>query len=521
MAKNFTNKKVNHWKVYRASDGLFFFQGYNLSRGLRGCPTALSHLLVSEEPIGYATYKSQTHKSGSITTYLLKCSQDVLERVAYEEHKVLDIRDTKDISRYSNEISIEAQFISMENLNSIYISSTTDDIVDFCSQNSNVKNEGLELRTEQEWLALREEQELQITTTASRITKNEETTNAVQKFSCVGEKIDVNPQFSFVNPGKNRLVRDGKGKYFDICLIGIGFDFSAGCLTGTTSKGFYNPELRCGYCYATFQNGVPFLDTFYRFDERFLIEGVRQKLTERNLDQNKHLYFRFGQTTEAYVPRSLRFNNFQDNIKIALRAMIELRAELNSNGQDLSIAMPTKTLEFDPELVELFKEANVSVLSSIGYSQLEPGIINLGFPVERRLETILEYGKAGVKSTVYLATDITRPMEYMQPEAQEAFRFFQKHQEHLNLQILDIRITRKQDAPIIGGASWDQLLNSSTSPIFPDKEIGIWKLGSQNYLHAHITHPEFLALIGDNKEKIRLCSTHVKKKERRCGRCFM
>ena len=88
------------------------------------------------------------------------------------------------------------------------------------------------------------------------------------------------------------------------------------------------------------------------------------------------------------------------------------------------------------------------------------------------------------------------------------------------MQFLDIRITKHTDAELIGGLPWGAL-KYDWGQVNPLVQSGHWAQNKQNYMHALITHPDYLNIIGNNRGEIRLCSTHAREKERRCGACFM
>ena len=89
---------------------------------------------------------------------------------------------------------------------------------------------------------------------------------------------------------------------------------------------------------------------------------------------------------------------------------------------------------------------------------------------------------------------------------------------NLQIQLLDIRVTKKKDAELITGLSWKEAKEAEQMSLFNNNEMP-WKLTGQNYLHAWRTHEDFLEII-EQFENIRLCSTHVIPHERRCGKCF-
>ena len=468
------NPKRFEWKFYRIEDNLYFFQTYNQGPTLRACHEGLRPFLVRNEPVAHTSYEGS--KKGYITTYLLKTNERKLEDVAGNYYRKIKVRKLQVYldKGIDSEFNIFSRIIDIGELKKSLIYVNRDDIFEFCHER------------------------------AAKEKKNGEHYLLV-------DKIDPNPRFTLIKPKENEVVKFGKGFFHDICPINIGMDFSRGCVSNITPDGIYDLNGRCGYCYA-YQNGPSFLETLYDFDEKLFMDKMHSKIKDLNLNNNE-IYVRIGQTTEASIPPIVKnFPGFVDNLKIALEGLVRL-----SDEYKLRIAFPTKVPEFDDETVKLLKRLNVSVFASIGYRELEQGIINLGYPPEKRLENILSLAEMGVNANIYITTNLTEHM-LMQDDAKMAMDFFEKNKDKLNLQLLDIRIVNKRIAEMIGGAPWGCLKVSEQKDFFID---GKWGLTGQSYLHAHHTDPYFLELVGNNKGKIRLCSTHVKDGNRKCGMCFM
>jgi len=474
------NKKRFEWKLYHIKDDLYFFQTYNQGPTLRTAPDLLRPLFAHKGPVGHTYYKGS--KEGYITSYLLRSNEFELRDIAKNSGKKLNIRSAHNNHNRDLGLNEDVEFnifsrytIGLENLENNFYFMIRDDVVEFCKR------------------------------------KGSETIQNGDHYKRV-DKIEPDPKFTLITPKINELIKAGKGFFDNGCIIYLGMDFSRGCVSNITPDGWYDLESRCNYCYA-YQNGPSFLETLLDFDKNLFIDRFEGKIEEVGLKRNKTLYVRMGQTTEVNTPEPIRsFSGFVDNLKIALNALVYL-----SEKYDIRIALPTKIPDFDEETINLFKKLNISILASIGYRELEKGIINLGYPTEKRLENILKLGKMGLNASVYVATNITNH-NLMQNEAINAIDFFEKHKEHLNLQFLDMRITNKRIAESIGGAPWSQLVRHSQKDLF--FEEGKWGRTGQNYLHALTTDPYFLKLVGDNKGKVRICSTHVED-HKRCGQCFM
>jgi|GEM_PF-4550741 len=470
------NKKSRVWKCYQAADDLFFIQLYSGGAALRECPEPLRPFSVHDGPVGQTEYAGS--KQGHITTYLLRTTRSALDAAASAKYKSVEVRPIPSFEQpelLDHDFNISSRHLDLGALNERFLNTQRHDIVEFCHEKP-----GKECRLGLEHLVV--------------------------------ETLGPLLAFHLKEPGKFDLVLDGKGTFHDLCPIDIGIDFSKGCVSTVAPDGTYDPTRRCSYCYAH-QNAPCYLDTCYGFDEAGLLERIMRKSDERGL--HGPLRLRFGQRTDANAPSPLHdVPGFPDSLTIALRAVGELAKE-----RELTVAMPTKFPQYDPEVAKLLMAANVTVLVSIAYDLLEPGVVSYGFTVQKRLSEALKLAEAGVNTALYVATDITRSLEEVQDEAKRAREFFEQHRDVLQLQYLDMRITKRRDAPIIGGDTWERLKYNPQRALFEELE-GRWQLTGQNYLAARETHPDFLDLIGNNRGDIRLCSTHVDDAQR-CGNCFM
>jgi hypothetical protein len=478
------SKNTFQWKVFPVpKSDLIFFQAYNQSRSMRACPDVLAPFLENKGPVARASYQGKGSRRGFVFSYLLRCSMSALHQLAKENGRKLSIQrmhmplDEKTDSQFN----ICSEHVNLGGLASFFVQMLRIDIADFC-QHKPV-------------LHPRE----------------------INHYSLV-DRIEPKPEFTRIKATPKLIVKDGKGTFSDACQLDIGIDLSKGCISNTSDSGIYDPSKKCAYCYA-FQNGPCFLDTVYDIDEDSMVGWINGKIREKGIEDKEKIYFRLGQTVDSDVPPAMRrIPGFKDNYRITLNALVRIAEERRLHNQDIQVAMPTKIVEFDDELADLLKQVNGSILASIGYEPLEKGIIGHGYTVEKRLEGILAFGMAGVNANLCVATDITRSMDEMQPDARIAWEFFNRHKEYLGLQFLDIRITKHSLAPVIGGQPWDELICSAQRNLFTDYQ-GAWKKGQ--YLHAWATHPDFLKIIGDNRGRVRLCSTHARPEERRCGMCFM
>lgn len=465
-------------KFFMAKSDVLFFQTYNQGSTLRSYPVELEGL-VEETPVGHTSFRVNGNKKGFITTYLVnRPVQQIASRLKIHG-KDFEIRSPDKYSKYSDDdegYNIIMNLLDLGALTEKLIQVQRDDISEFCNYKKAKKKDKI-----------------------------------ITHINIVPE-VKNQPGFTMIKPGKHGLIKDGKGKYENICPLDIGIDLSKGCVSNVSPEGIYQPCGKCSYCYAH-QNGPCYLETIYKFTEDEFIKRLYALDKKLGIHPGKTLHLRIGQTAEANSPPGLRnMLGFPNTLVTALRAI-----KTYSKERKIKVAFPTKIPDFDEQTKKLLREIDISVLGSIGYSELETGINAHGYNYETRCRLIKQLAGEGINASLYVATDITRAIEHKQKDADYAFNYAFKNK--LNLQFLDMRVTKKKDAKLITGYEWDELKGSDQLGLFRNKDIP-WRLTGQNYLHAHRTHPDFLEIIKDF-EQIRLCSTHVIDSEKRCGRCFM
>ncbi|MCF7798298.1 hypothetical protein K9M74_00170 [Candidatus Woesearchaeota archaeon] len=321
------------------------------------------------------------------------------------------------------------------------------------------------------------------------------------------------PKPTFTTSSPAEILIKGKGEYEKICWLDWGFDVSQNCFATMLPDGRYSREGRCTYCYAEYMNGKPVTSGLKNISRK----NFRKELREKLEGDGPH-FIRSGQRVENLIPASMKvWPGFVDNLPIVLEEIIRAKHE----GKKIAVAFPTKVVEYDEKLAQLFIDANVTLLGSIGYEALEENVVRMGATTQARLDGLLQYARAGVRAAPYVLTDVTRSMEYLQDEAKLAIDFYKAHRAELaGLQFLDARITKKKDAPIIAGNEWEDLKTSKTGQLnfFTTPR---YHLTGNGHLAANVVHQEFLDLVGNNREGFRLCYTHSKEKKNKCGACFM
>lgn len=485
------NARANWEKFYRLGPDTFVLFKYNQGPTLRACPSSLRGLLQKEEPIAHLHYegtKAGRAKEGFVTAYLVDSPTETLLQTVRQAGKVPDIRTAsfQASPEFMRAYHVEGSHIPLGKLTTSFLDASLDDIVEFCNRQP---------------------------------AKEPAPVSGLQEVA----RIPIDPRYTLVTPNKNDAVRWGKGQFGDPCIIDLGLDQALGCPNNITPDGFYEPEELCGYCYA-FQNGPSFLDTLFNFDVPELLERFQKKVADlsqkegnERLKQGGPVHFRIGQLTDGATPPTLKkFPGFRDNLAIMLEALVKYR-----ETRDSAATFPTKLLAFDEDYVPLLKKGNVSVMYSFGVESLETGAVRHDFGFDRRAEEALRYADAGVKTGFYIAANIAEDAEQMHPDARRMFEFYQKHDDKMVVQFLDFRVTKKMIAKAITGHSWNELLANGQDSMFGGCCTGAWHKTGQNYLAATHTHPSWFRLVGENKGRVRLCSTHVVPEERRCGECYM
>jgi len=285
--------------------------------------------------------------------------------------------------------------------------------------------------------------------------------------------------------------------------------------TGDKFIGFYHDKSGdCGYCYAAHHHLDPYPKTFVNIDPEQLYDILMHGNFTNYDDElfGKHVdVLRLGKRTEAGA--TYHRKQLVDLIEICIRA-------------GTNIVIPTKYLEFDPQIVDLCYKAKandvkIMILHSITHlDDLERGPLLHGCDNKFRIEQNRLYAEAGVDASLYLMTELV----------------YDTRQEHLDtiqyaldqgltLQLLGARITKKNVAERITGRTWEQLKGKlRMEPYMHDGQMrmiqcGGYDLTGNTQLSPQVISPELLKLVDKNQGQVRLCH-HTKAKEY-CGACFL
>lgn len=304
-------------------------------------------------------------------------------------------------------------------------------------------------------------------------------------------------------PPKFRFSKQGKRAWHPNCNSHRGYNtFSEGCITNITPDGFYDPEGRCAFCYASDTNSGAANNTVYDFSIDDLVKIFLRDVDEIESNGDKKGFnVRLGQNSEIYWPREVRerfgISDEDDNFYKTLAALKEANRLLAGQDKKILGSLSSRLLEFDDRYVPLIKDAGLQLMISLDYSALEEGALRMGSTVKQRLDTGLEYTKQGCPVTYFVGVDVTRGQDSWQEDAQQAFDFFLHHKEDLRIQFVSMRLPNKRVAEHITGESWERL-----------KETGRYKLYRGSSLNPQSVHTDYLRLMDEHKGSVSLCAAY-------------
>lgn len=304
----------------------------------------------------------------------------------------------------------------------------------------------------------------------------------------------------------NKFLKEGKQEFVPSCVLEANLDFSLGCSTGF-SKGivdgdyiigaFLDESSECDYCYSKHQH-----KTFWKTMLDLNPEQLKEELLGNNELNNgvPVKVLRLGKRTEAASQYTLDY----------LITTFETCCETGTK-----IILPTKCLPFDLNIANLFRKTNSNLLYSLGFDELETGACNNGCNNDFRMEQAKKYREKGVNSMLYLLIDLPHSSKKRE---KEVIKFAKKY--NIPIQLLPIRITRRELAQKLTGLPWDSLKMNKQGIFSGTSEEEIcgyyWK---GNALVAQEKDPSWLELINNNDGNIRMC--HHDESNTYCGKCFI
>jgi hypothetical protein len=309
-----------------------------------------------------------------------------------------------------------------------------------------------------------------------------------------------------------RVLTGGKQWFIPECILEANLDFSKGCISGWVPG--ENPSFdgkiftdywafmwgECDYCYAERQH-KSFPKSIYEFDQEELIRelkgGARLEFGT-NIPRGKKIDFlRLGKRTESWTPFT------QDEFVSTLEACVQT---------DTRCIIPTKFLPFDSEIDKLVKRTRSVILYSIGPDEFQKGALEWGRTNDWRIEQAIKYNAA-----IYLLINGHQPL---QKRERKIIETAEKH--NLRIQLLPLRYPNKDTCLRMSGESWDLLKNSNPSQkrleLEADYPRASYSTEESHSLILENIHPDWLDIIGNNNEIIRMCHHNAHKSY--CGGCF-
>jgi hypothetical protein len=527
-------EKPYGWVMYRLNDsssteGFYLLHRYNRYGGFAAAPDELSSFLISDYPVGFASYKGSGQKWGSVSSYIMKASQDSLDKIVKEEIGQLIFRNIPDEPLPDNvneTYNIKGEYSNIDKV---------------------LGEAGLPFKS------IIVPQIIQRDIMQHCIEYPAKATIGPVGFSEVG--VVTKPGVARIKPVKHRLTSSGKGNYWDVCDLDYGTDPYLKCVVHVNKQKIYDPSGKCQQCYAGHKNNGDASRTGFEFDVDYWIHDLATTMLETRRAARKEyelaktilkpgeilrplrpihssMIIRIGVSVEPNIPpEHQRDLGEPKGLKTILQGIIALRERKYADGRlkkKVSSVMTTRMPTFDDEMMDLIKRAGTNILVSVGYDELEKGIRNLDYPVERRLECTDYLIDQGINAGLFVNFNFAESIELAHREARLAMDWMKKNQElgrPARVLALESRIPTRKLAPIMGFDDWDKLKRDRVPGMFEDRK---WILTGQNFLAPFKSDDSFMELAGavrdaegnwsgGNIGDFRLCNVH----DGLCGHCFI
>ncbi|MFH1649669.1 MAG: hypothetical protein ABIA93_03915 [Candidatus Woesearchaeota archaeon] len=521
------HKKRSTFKIWRlglleGDNELFALHTYSKGAQLGTVPPDLRHF-VSEENAAHASYSGV--KPGFVSVHLLKTTPEALFR--------LELAKDVQVFNLEDEIQIDS---SADQLDFWKVNKKKPRAEKTMALDEIARTHGVQMSTSVEG-ELADLIYQGVLNDVARFTGDKPPKTAPEPFLRTGAALQPKPVIVPIPLVPGKLVRRGKGQYFDTCALDVGVDISQGCIANQMSDGRYNPYEMCNFCYAQYENRVPFASSLMRVSSEEFVRIFNERIKGMKWTQGKStikpsdkkiLTTRLGQDAEFFPPPAIQqMEGYIDTPKEILEGLVELKKEYNTRGVWFRTVAVTRSLTFDSDTANLLKSLNASLMFSVGYDSLEPWTNCYDCGTERRIEESIRFAESGVRTGLFVMTDITRGPEQFQREAKLAVTHHIAYPQ-IGLHWIDARITAKTQAEIIGGAPWSWLRGTSKMRreeglLTYGFEAGGWEAKSGN-LVAKRVHPFFQRFAREKKSPTnleRLCYTHGTGKYNSCGDCFL
>ncbi len=274
----------------------------------------------------------------------------------------------------------------------------------------------------------------------------------------------------------------GKAKCIAGFIPGDGFGIKSS-FNGGIFTGFFDSLLdECMYCYAGYQHDVPFPKSVVEIDR----DRLKNELRNGVLD---------GQKPQHQVVRVLRIGKrVETGSKYTRKQLFDTLETILETGT--RAVMPTKSLEFDPDVADLFRKSNSVILYSEGdYSNVQKGLELHGWTQKFRKEQARLYSEDGVNVGFFMLIDAPSPPTKTNLALMEYAR-----ENKIKVQILPVRIPEKETARLMLGKNWDGMKGDVTQYDFNGEHgKGGYGLTGNTFLTPKFIHQDWLNLVKDNK----------------------
>ncbi len=298
-----------------------------------------------------------------------------------------------------------------------------------------------------------------------------------------------------------RIQIQGKQDFVEDCLLDINLDFAKWCVADITPDGKLAPWNTCSYCYAGHRhNGYP---EFWKAEREDIAEQIILAGEERAKLGKLTRYLRLGKNTEAGAPI------FRENLINTLEACLDT---------GIKVIMPTKFLEYDPIVAELFKKTDSTMLVSLGSDELERGTLLYGRGQEARIESGVQYHEEGVRVAGFQIVDPTLEGggELFRENLKRAIALLPR------VQILPLRLRHQEKAKRMYDG-WHSIVDDGHEGLFADEDRAYEKGRDGTRLAISLTGVQDLLgkQVGENGKETEVGLCHHSSCISGCSKCFM
>ncbi len=286
------------------------------------------------------------------------------------------------------------------------------------------------------------------------------------------------------------------------------------------------PDGRCEYCYDKRKNSG-----------KLNLRRITREGKESTLGDFERV-FGEGQTPPFRVIRISKFT--EGGHPIAMPLLAEFLGLCKQF--DVATVLPTKALPFgkkgltrkvrdcltqevidqvpsEKDLAKLFIDTNSAIYYSLGYRQLETGLVSQGFTPQWRIQQAKGYHEAGVRTSLTVVCDVTRSIKENVKYKSAIDQALKAREKGLVVRILPIRLNSRKVARTIG-LNWDEVhykepekmdSNQTFLEGLENYDEDVARLADEKGTYIRLStgsvprilHPDFAYLIGE--EELGVC----------------